>query len=171
MMKASRGRGEVSHGFVLGTSAALVMMHVFNDFLDDGYAVIPVVQVKKVRSGKFERASERILESEELWPGNKSPPRISLESLPAALRSLQNSNTIVWVEHEPPNADDIDYYIGRIRRVSPSKLVLHNYDGTYRWDAGLSHLPMNEITAVSFHTPYIRITERYVRKRVRRRKT
>jgi len=140
-------------------------MRVFDNFIDEGYLVFPALHIKSIRCGKYERAFERILKGEGLWPKTETQPQINLRSMPEALKSIQRLKTVVWVEMEEPESTEIAGFVGYIRRVTPTRLTLHNYDATYRWDAGPTFLPLGEIVAVSWNTHYIRITEKYVRTR------
>ena len=165
MIRVARNRPSEPkiHGYLLGLSDELGLMHVFADFDPDGYAVFRVADVVSVRCCPYEQWWDHMLQSERKLAGIELPHRIDLASMRSAISSIVAHYDQIIVACEDPEEDDEDFYIGVVLKAGPRSLRFRHYDGLGYWNEETCSIPMDEITRVQFDAPYIRIFSKYTR--------
>ena len=151
------------NGFLLDSSASLVLMHVFHDFMPDGYTVFRVEDVERFRSGPYERHWENMLRAEELLKGLDFADKLDLSSMRSAIESISERFEHLIIECEDDDEDVQDYYIGSLVSADFDCITFRHFDGYGYWEAEPSKIDINEITKVQFDTPYIRVFSKYLR--------
>jgi hypothetical protein len=151
------------HGYLLGLSGELGLLHVFTDFQPDGYTVFRVEDVVGVRCSPYEDWSDHMLRSERRLGGLKIPCRVDLSNMGNAISSIAAHYDQIIVECEEPYEDIEDFYIGVVLKVTARSLQFRHYDGLGYWAAKASAIPLDEITRVQFDCPYIRTFSKYTR--------
>lgn len=149
------------NGFVLGLGAELVMLHVFHDFIPDGYAVVRLDDIVGVRSGPYERHTEAILRAEGLLDGLDRPCPWSLGGFAEVLRSHVGEPVIVECEDEDEPVTD--FYLGPVLSVDAEICTLANLDALGAWDDAPDRIPLETITRVQLQTPYLETFMRHVK--------
>jgi len=153
--------GEPSlHGYLVGLSPELGLIHCFDDFEPDGYTLFRVEDLLAFSRGAHEEHWDVMLEGEGLAPSLRLPFTPSLAGWPAALRSIQPvfSDLIIECEEE---GDDDAFYLGRLLEVGDHVVTLHYVDALGHWDVAPSQIPVERITKAQFDTPYLRRFMRY----------
>lgn len=150
------------HGYLLGLSPELGLMHCFDDFEPDGYTLFRVEDVLSHDRGPHEVHWDRMLAGEGLLGGLNLPVEFDLSTLQSALESIQSKYTNVIIECEEDGEDEQTFYLGRLIEVAPSHVSLLYVDSLGNWDDTPSEIAVERITKVQFDTPYLRRFMRYV---------
>jgi len=163
MVRVDRGlSGEPTlHGYILGLSPELGLMHCFDDFEPDGYTLFRLEDVLSLERGAHEEHWDKMLGGEALLGGLKAPFKIDLTDMPSALRSMQASFSDLIIECEEESEEEGCFYLGRLLEVTRESVVLHYVDALGRWDDAPTIIPVERITKVQFDTPYLRRFMRY----------
>ncbi|MBK9263954.1 MAG: hypothetical protein IPM54_29650 [Polyangiaceae bacterium] len=150
------------HGYLLGLSPQLGLMHCFDDFDPDGYTIFRLEDVLAYERGPHEKHWDRMLTGEGLLGGMHLPIEINLGNLQAALGSLQTHFSDVIIECEDDSDEEGSFYLGRMLDVSSETISLLYVDALGHWDDMPSTITLDRITKVQFDTPYLRRFMRYV---------
>lgn len=157
-------------GYLLGLSKTLALLHSFDGFFPDGYSVLRVEDVVKVRSAAHERCWDHILTAEKLLAGLKFRQPIDLTSMRSAIESIARCYDHIIIECEDEEEDVEDFYIGSLVATSDNGIRFRHFDALGYWERRPSTIVLADISRVQFDTPYGNIFSRHTRERVRRRK-
>ena len=163
MIRLDRGlAGEPSlHGYLLGLSPELGLVHCFDDFEPDGYTLFRLEDVLSLARGPHEEHWDKMLKGEGLLGGLRAPVEVDLTDLPSAMRAIQRRFPDLIVECEDEGDEDVDFYLGRVLEVTSDAIALHYIDALGRWDEAPTIIPTRRMTKVQFDTPYLRRFMRY----------
>lgn len=151
------------YGFILGLSRKWVLIHQVVDAGFDGYSILRVSDVTKVRSGKYERFWEQMLRGEGLLDLVGISYEIDLKSTFRILESLRNVNKFVIIECENATDSEKDeFYIGHIVKVDRKHLWFVCFDAVGEWEEEGVVIPLDEITRIQIDTPYANLYSKYV---------
>lgn len=150
------------NGYLLAASDELVLMHVFHDFMPDGYMVFRICDVENLRSGPYERLWDRMLAGEGLLGGLELQHTIDLSSMQCAITSIQQYFGRLIIECEDAAEDIEDFYIGCVVNVGDSVVAFDHFDGLGKWEEESAEIDLDEITLLQFQTPYIQRFWKYV---------
>lgn len=150
------------HGYLLGLSPVLGLMHCFDDFEPDGYTIFRLEDVLSHERGPHEKHWDRMLAGEGLLVGMKLPIHVDLTTLQSALASIQTHYADVIVECEDDSEEEGSFYLGRVLEVTSEGISLLYVDALGHWDEVPSLIAFERITKVQFDTPYLRRFMRYV---------
>lgn len=151
------------NGFLLDSSASLVLMHAFHDFMPDGYTVFRLEDVEGFRSGPYERHWEDMLRAEGLLKGLDFAERIDLSSMRSAIEGISARFGHLIVECEDDDEDVQDFYIGSLVSADFDCITFRHFDGYGYWEAEPAKIDIDDITKVQFDTPYVGIFSKYLR--------
>ena len=152
---------EVLHGFVLGHSRELVLLHTVREFHLDGYSIVRVRDIDAVRCGRHEKFFLRMLRSEGVVREVGLANRVSLTNMSSALKALAHEDRIVSVECETD--DDETFYAGKVRGVKAKSVELRTFDALGTWDAKPDTIETASITLLSWDTEYLRVFAKHLR--------
>jgi hypothetical protein len=163
MIRIDRGlSGEPSlHGYLLGLSPELGLMHCFDDFEPDGYTLFRVEDVLALERGAHEEHWDKMLGGEALLGGLRAPVEVDLTDIPAALRTIHQTFADLIVECEDEAEDEGDFYLGRLLEVTRDNVALHYVDALGHWDEAPTIIAIERVTKIQFETPYLRRFMRY----------
>lgn len=150
------------NGYVLATKNGLILMHPFDDFEPDGYAVIRAQDVVGIRSNQYERLWDRMLSGEGLLGGLDAMLEIDLSSVQAVVVSAAALFRFVVIQCEDEQEDIMDFYLGNVVEVDHDIVRVRCLDGLAKWEEEIVEIPVNEITKVEFDTPYINRFTKYI---------
>lgn len=150
------------HGYLLGLSPTLGLMHCFDDFDPDGYTIFRVEDVLAHERGLHEKHWDRMLNGEKLLGGTQLPAEINLINLQTAVESIQSHYADIIVECEDDSEEEGAFYLGRVLEVSSEGISLLYVDALGHWDDVPSLISLERITKIQFDTPYLRRFMRYV---------
>jgi hypothetical protein len=154
-----RTRDELNiYGFPLAVGRALVLLRVLHDFDVDGYEVLPLERITRVRSGVHERFLERVIRDEghfgNVWPSRTAPiwADLPLDRWQDLFAALGATGQIVIVECE--TRDEDGFFIGPVVGVAGHAVGIHHFDATAVWDPEPSEVQFKAITCVRFDERY-----------------
>lgn len=87
-------------------------------------------------------------------------PDINISDWYSVFVSLQKRDKNIIVENEYD--EDSFFAIGRINKVTKTKVYLEHFDADGIWEKELWGIPFTQITSVSFSTRYVDIFSKYV---------
>jgi hypothetical protein len=155
-------------GFPLAVTEEMLLMHEIIEFHLAGYSVMPIYEIRSVRSKKAERMLERIFENEGLTQkiGIAEPP--PLNEWPELFTWFKRQNKLIQVEYfdtPEPGFSDEAFAVGRITGLSSRSVAILNFDATGNWDSEATVIAYDNIKRVRFETEYINIFSKYLTKR------
>lgn len=140
-------------GYALCASEEWLLVWQFNEFWPDGFTLVRIDGIEKVRCGVYEWHWTEMLRDEGI--ATQLPePNIAIGPLPSLLNQLRGRETPVILQCEEPNEDIEDFYIGKIIQLDNSGCTFANFDGMGIWDNELHKIGFDEITRIQFDTPY-----------------
>ena len=141
----------VSDKFFLGANE--------DDFILDGYTISRFRDVEKVEI-KDDKCLEIIIAEGVI--DKIVVPDLNLTDWYSVFVSLQSMNKNIIVEKEDQDDDECIFAIGRIDRVTKTKVYFKHFDANGIWEEELWEIPFTEITSVSFGTRYVETFSKYV---------
>ena len=154
---------EILHGYPLQFSRRLVLLHVLREFHLDGYALLRVGDIARVRRGQSERFFARMLRQEGVSKLVGIAHELQLSDVNSALASLKAQKKLLTVECEAPDVGE--YYAGRVQRLTASTASLHTFDACGKWGAQPTRVVFDAISLVTWDNEYLSVFERYLPKR------
>ena len=145
--------------FPLLTNDKLFLCANEDDFILNGYSIRRFKDVVKAeyQEGKIlsmiqeEKISERIID-----------PNIDMSDWQTIFTSLKEQNKNIIIENEKVEEDDYSFVIGRIIKVTKTKVVMQHFDADGIWEEELYEIPYSKITSVSFDTRYVNVFSKYL---------
>lgn len=158
---------EKIHGIPLASTSEFLLLHEIHEFHLDGYLVVPLKNIRGVRTGEAEATIHRILEAENALTKLGLEDPVALNSYADLFSSLQALGRYVVVEAWEPS-DDRDwvedfFLIGRVVNVTARTVAILNFDPTGKWDSQPRQLPYKNISSINFDNEYINTFAKYVK--------
>jgi len=157
-----KDREENISGFIYLLSKDFLLLQVDNEFMLDGYAIIPKHKFDSIRCNKYDKTFKKIYKDEGLlstqYGFDKS---ISLKSWQDLFSDLKSLDFHVIIECE--DKDEPDFIIGPIKRIYKDKVSIQYYDPTGKLDDKPTTVKYNEITIVKFDDRYTTIFRKYLK--------
>ena len=154
----------IHNGFVLGLGNDLVLLHQFHDFYPEGYTVLRIADIKRVRSGEHERFWDRMIKGEGLMEQVGIAYEVPLDDFQSLLTALHGREQHVVVECEDrKTAEYDDFFIGRVVALDDDSVSLLTFDSLGSWNTEPSIIAFSDITQIQFDTPYIRSITKYLK--------
>lgn len=150
------------HGFVVGLSRKLVVLHELDEFHLDGYRVLRANDIVKVRMGKFEKTFDRVFGDLELENTIGRPEWLRFEDWRDLFRSLQPQDKCVSVESALHKVDV--FSLGWIEKVGKRKLTLRSFSASAKWYSKPDRFFYEDITEATFDAEYNRVFGDFMRK-------
>lgn len=150
------------NGYVLDSENGLALIHAFDDFEPDGYAIIRERDIVSVRQGEHEAFWDRMLEAEGLLGGLDDAPTIDLDCMRDAIGSAIMYFPFLAIHREDEDSPDEEYYFAQWFGDSRTHVRLRCVDGLARWEEDPVTLPLDDITMVELGTPYLTRFAKYV---------
>jgi hypothetical protein len=158
------GEEEDLYGFILGMSTNFLLLQLDNEFSLDGYAVIRVDDFDGIRHSSYERTRRKIFNAEGLLDNrygfDKSLPLTSWREI---LKVLKKYDIHVVIENI--NRDILDFWIGRIARVSTKSVSIQNYDPGGIFDEKPTKILFDTISILKFGDRYSTTFKKYLKER------
>jgi len=161
-LERNRPSNPLLNGYLLAKHDGLVLMHPFDDFEPNGYAIIRELDVVSLRSDEHERLWDRMLEGEGLLGGLDVPPTIDLSSMHAAIKSAASRSHFVSIQCEDKDEPNQDFYFAELVEATTDAIHVRHVNGLAQWEDDIAVVPTNEITMVEFDTPYLRRFAKYI---------
>ena len=147
------------HGLPLRVGRSLVLVQAVNDFRLDGYCLVALSRVERIRSGVFERQTEKMLRADGLSKHVVDPGGIDLGDWKSALRNLRGTGEIIILEWL--DAGESVFFIGHPTRLDAHALSFRQFDAAGRWFAPF-RVRYRDIIDVQLRSHYIDVWTRHV---------
>lgn len=149
-------------GSPLAQSPAFILIQSIYDFaFVDGYLIVPVSSVDKVRFNKFDKTYTAIVKAEGLEKDYGIKYNVDILGWKQLFNSLIKQDIHVIVECE--NNDIPNFFIGAITRVGAKTVSIHNYDAAGKLDEKPTRIKYSDITIVHFDDVYSKTFRKYLK--------
>jgi len=149
-------------GYVIDVANGLALVHQFDDFQPDGYAIIRERDVVSVRQGEHEAFWDRMLENEGLLGGLDAAPKLDLSGMAAAIAIAAARYPFLAIQCEDEDEDIQDFYFAKVMSITETHVDVRCVDGLGRWEEP-DPVPLEDVTLVEMGTPYLTRFGKYVR--------
>ena len=145
-------------GYVLGLSPELVLVYLVTDFHLEGCRVYRTRDIRKVNSGKFEAALDRIMEAEGLIDGigiSEVPP---LHDMAALLSDLCERRAPAIIRCERPKGKsrrESKWQLGYVTRVGKKRCRVAAWTPFVGWHDEPESFPIRQVTCVQIESAYV----------------
>ena len=156
---------DTSLGFPLAVTEELLLVQEIVEFHLSGYSVMPIYEIRSVRSKKAERTVERIFEAEGLMHQVGMAEMPPLEEWSGLFAWLKRAGKLVQVEYfdtPEPGFSDEAFAVGRVTGLSSRSVGIMNFDATGNWDSEATIISYDNLKRVRFDTEYINIFSKYL---------
>jgi len=149
-----------TRGFVVGVGDTLLLFQRFNDFVPYGYLIVRLPSIHEVDSdGPDLRFFGSMMAAEGLSPA-RPDFIVPLDSLQAALRSIQQRGILVELQQE--NFDgEWGVEVGRLLDVYEQHTVLQLVSASGEWEDGECVLETPAVWRVVLATAYVEALQKY----------
>jgi len=135
----------------------LQIQHIW-DFYLDGYKIIRLSDITKVKRSKTEVLFQKII--------NKEYPTIIPDILEgivitnwlSVLSYFKENSRVIIVEDE---TEEGEFYIGRVIKVDNEVLSMSHFDALGKWDEKTYEIPLANITCITYGDKYSAMLIKY----------
>jgi hypothetical protein len=149
-------------GFILDMSKGFLFLHIADDFMLDGYAIIRLDDFDSLRLSSYERTQRKIFNSESILAtsyGFDKP--LPLTSWTDILKAVKHYDLHVIIENI--NRDYLDFWIGEIKNVTNKSVSIHNYNPDGQLDDKPKNIKFDTISIVKFGDRYSTTFRKYLK--------
>ena len=154
-------------GFPLAVTEEMLLMHEIVEFHLSGYSIMPIYEIRSVRSKKSERMIERIFEAEGLMKKvgiEEAPPMSDWPELFGHFKRAGKLIQVEFFETAEPGFSDEAFAVGRITGLSARSVAVLNFDTSGNWESEATVVAYDNIKRVRFETEYINVFAKYLPK-------
>lgn len=149
---------EKTGGYVVGMSNKLVLLHDFMDFYPNGYRIIRIRDITKIRFCPYDEWYDHILRSEKRLGGLRRAPKIELVSIEAAVNSIAKKCGQMSLRMESGK-----FYIGEVISIVSVAVRFREYDALGFWSRRPGLHKLNKIHEIGFGNDYMNVFSKYTR--------
>src|SRR5438046_1615892 len=149
---------DTAMGFPLAVSEEMLLLHEIVEFHLSGYSIMPIHEIRAVRSKKSERMVEKIFQAEGLMKGVGLAEIPPLNDWPDLFTYFKRQNKLLQVEFfETADAgfSDEAFAVGRITGLSARSVGILNFDTSGNWESETTVIAYDNIKRIRFDTEYI----------------
>ncbi|MCL2641275.1 MAG: hypothetical protein FWD53_10550 [Phycisphaerales bacterium] len=158
---------DTSTGFPLAVSEEMLLLHEIFEFHLTGYSIMPIYEIRSVRSKKAERMLEQIFQGEGLTPHIGIADVPPLDDWPDLFQYFRRQQKMIQVEYfdtiEPGFSDEA-CAIGKITGLSARSVAVKNFNPNGQWDSEATVIAYDNIKRIRFDTEYINVFSKYLPK-------
>ncbi len=149
------------HGIPVRRSRSLLVFQQLGSFRFNGYRVVRLKDIDRIRRGGFETTQQRILKSTGELENHKNPSWLRVGSWKSLLTCLKERHLCVSIERDliSPN----NFWLGEISSVRDKSVVLNAIDDQGKWLKPKTELKYADITGVFFGDEYSVTFNEYVK--------
>jgi hypothetical protein len=154
-------------GFPLAVTEEMLLMHEIVEFHLSGYSIMPIYEIRSVRSKKAERTIERIFEAEGLMKKVGLADIPPMNDWPDLFQYFKRAGKLIQVEYfdtPEPGFSDEAFAVGRITGLSNRSVAVLNFDTSGNWESEATVIAYDNIKRVRFDTEYINVFAKYLPK-------
>jgi hypothetical protein len=155
-------------GFPLAVTEEMLLLHEIIEFHLSGYSIMPIYEIRSVRSKKAERTLERIFEAEGLLSKVGITDMPPLNDWPDLFAWFKRQGKLIQVEYfdtPEPGYSDEAFAVGRITGLSSRSVGVMNFDASGQWDSETTVVAYDNIKRIRFETEYINVFAKYLTSR------
>jgi hypothetical protein len=149
------GESEHRHGYVVGVSRQILLLHSVENFHLDGYLAVCFRDISKVRIGKYERTVDRIMKHLGVHSLIGCPPWLRYGTWPSFFRSLKEAGKCVAVESRLANVNT--FALGEVLEVGRESVSVREFSATAKWCTEPLSTGYKEISVAFFDDEYGRV--------------
>lgn len=155
-MERSDGEEMGFGGIPLHLGQKYVLLGFLDDFQVNGYKILPVSTITRVRYEETELFYQRILDHEGISVASLDVPSGILDSSAACCRWLYELETVLTIEH-----GEADFSVGRIVSLDRDHISIAAITPTGQLHKVVDQIAMQEITLIGFGDRYTRLLAKY----------
>ena len=154
--------GEIDsiHGFPIMMSTNYLLMTVINDFHDEGFTILRLIDISDAYSKENDAFYEKICIAENIGLGTANVVH-DVTDLSFALMQLKDYRGFISIECEN-QVEKGTFYLGKIETVETDGVFFQDIDVNGTWDDETHKILFNEITRISYGDNYAKVFYRYV---------
>jgi hypothetical protein len=149
------------HGYVLDFTDNFVLIHQTSDLKLDGFAILPLKTIKKVRHNEFEEMHEYIMQAEQLLTNLGINYPIDLTNWQTILNSIKTNNKITIIECEQVWIKL--FLLGELTKVKKKKVEIRYLEANGIFEEFVTEQKYKDITIVRFDETYSNLFQKYAR--------
>ena len=149
------------HGFVLDFNDNFVLIQQIDDFKLDGFAILPLRTIKKVRYSELEKNFEYIMEEELLLNDFGINYSIDLTNWQTIFNSIEHNEKFAIIECEQAWINR--FLLGKLTKAKKKKIEILYLEAKGIFEEYVTEQKYKEITIVRFDEIYINLFQKYAR--------
>lgn len=139
-------------GIPIRASRSLLAFHDLEEFHFNGYVVVRLRDIVKVRRSRFETTQQKILKSTSELAKHADLPWLRLGSWKSLLSCLRKRGVCVCASSGLMAVNA--FAIGEIHRLTDDAVVLRSFDAHGKWCSPMHRIRYADLTEVSFGDEY-----------------
>ncbi|MEE1945474.1 hypothetical protein VRU48_10165 [Pedobacter sp. KR3-3] len=147
--------------YILDYSDDFVLVKEIAEIHPDGFRIIPIIDIVKIRNNKYDKYMDYMLESEGLKEGIKITFKIDLSNWQSIFTSLKENDLNCIIENESDK--NFFFSIGPVIEVKKKSLWHIDFDPEGYLDNEPSKIKFKNITSITFDNNYINVFSKYLR--------
>jgi hypothetical protein len=149
-------------GYIIDYSDDFVLCANTIDFQLDGYFILPITIIKKVRFDDSDETFDYIMHQEGEFEKIEYKYKIDLTNWTTIFNSLKTHNLTTIIEDEVNGG----FLIGEIKEIKPKSVMIHYFNTSGLLDKTWTKQRFKEITKVQFDNHYINVFKKYLKEEV-----
>jgi hypothetical protein len=149
------------HGYVLDFTDDFALIHQTDDFHLDGFAILPLNTIKKVRHSEFEDMYEYIMKKENYLNNLGIHYTIDLTNWQTIFKSINDNEKFAIIECEQTWIDR--FLLGKLTKANKKKVEILYLEANGVFEEFVTEQKYKEITIVRFDEIYINLFQKYAR--------
>lgn len=149
-------------GYIVDFSTRFILLQEDDDFILDGYSVIPISTIVEIRYNNFDKYFSKIMIMEKAVNNVSKKHNVDLNNWVTIFRTIKSSGLNVIVECEAPSDDD--FIIGPISKVTKSAVYIQFIRPNGYLITTPTKVTFNRITIAHFDTRYVNTFSKYIRR-------
>jgi hypothetical protein len=149
------------HGYVLDFTDDFILIHQTDDFKLEGFAVIPLKTIKKVRYSDYEEMYEYIMNEEHFLNDLGIPYTIDLTNWQTVFKSIENNNKFVIIECEQVWIKR--FLLGKLSKIKKKNVEMLYLEANGVFEEYATEQKYKEISIVRFDEVYINLFQKHAR--------
>lgn len=146
------------HGIALDVGPELLLVALLDDFLLDGYAVLPLRDLEDVRSTDVDELHASWMRDADRLTEVAPTFEFDLSGYPGVFRSVRAAGLLVTAECEEDCCDS--FVLGRVQRVNRKSVTIEYLDVRAAWDSPVN-VAYDDLTRVTFGNRYMAMLHRH----------
>lgn len=140
-------------------SQQLLLIHYLYDFYLDGYKVLCISDITKIKRGEIEEFHDEIIYKEGVL-NLLCTPKVSISSWNDFFRTMMKENKLIDISLEKVE-DETTFFVGKIKSARKDFLELQEVDALGNYKHKITKLYYKDITLVSFGNRYSELLDKY----------